>query len=333
MARKSPMLYPLQGIVYFLSNPSLWPRVIIPFIVLVVITVFLMISAFTYLLPWQVDFLTRHNWNSWLAYTVAATATLLEAALGSLIAYLALMPFWEDSLFDAVLRSRKLSYIIEAAHGDYRTCINGCLGGLYVVAFQSIVLLVFQVVSLIVLLPLHAVPVVGTIVYCYLNGWVVTFSKRIHYDIELRKMTVNQSRKYAWKNKTDFCEFGGVAVFLEMTPVLNLLFFWTNVVGAALWVADEIEEARRQERIAANRAAASGQSHYVTFPHPYESNSTTEPLLGGHHSSQAPSYYGHPQQQQQQQQQYLQQHQYQPQYQQQQQQQQQQGYQQQPGGR
>jgi len=42
---------------------------------------------------------------------------------------------------------------------------------------------------------------------------------------------VNQSRKYAWKHRAEFCEFGAVAVLLEMTPVLNLLFFWTNVVG------------------------------------------------------------------------------------------------------
>ncbi|KAG0366806.1 hypothetical protein BGZ54_004860 [Gamsiella multidivaricata] len=249
-------------------------------------------------MPLQVDFLIRHSWPGWIASIAAAFFTLLEAALGSLIAYLALMPFWEDALFDAVLRSRRLGYIIDAAHGDYRTCMNGVLASLYIILFQSIVLLFFQVVSLIVLLPLHVVPVVGTIVYCYLNGWVMAFSKRIHYDVELCKMSVNQSRKYAWKRRSEFCEFGGVAVFLEMTPVLNLLFFWTNVVGAALWVADEIEEARRQDRIA-NSQDQSG-SHYVTF-HPYDSalpGLPTEPLLGGQHydsynsqpRSQAPQY-------------------------------------------
>jgi hypothetical protein len=50
-----------------------------------------------------------------------------------------------SALFDAVLRSRKLGYIIDAAHGDYRTCLQGVLGGLSIIAFQSIVLLVFQV--------------------------------------------------------------------------------------------------------------------------------------------------------------------------------------------
>lgn len=319
MPRSNPhWSYPIRGITYFLSTPSLWPRVILPFIVLVLITIALFILAFAYLFPLQVDFFIRHSWSSWLAKFVAWVLTLLEAALGSLVAFLALMPLWEDALFDAVLRSRKLGYIIDAAHGDYRTCLNGVLGSIYIILFQSVVLLVFQVVSLVVLLPLHVVPVAGTFVYCYLNGWVMAFSKRIHYDVELCKMSVNQSRRYAWKNRTHYCEFGAVAVFLEMTPVLNLLFLWTNIVGAALWVADEIEEAKRRDRLA-NRAAGQNQngSHYVTF-HPYESSAPglpSEPLLGHHHSydsygSQAhshappyqpPAYVQQPQQQQKQQ--------------------------------
>ncbi|KAF8918023.1 hypothetical protein BGZ58_004941, partial [Dissophora ornata] len=181
-------------------------------------------------MPWQTDYLLRHSWPAWIAYIAAVFFSLLEAALGSLVSYLALMPLWEDALFDAVLRTKKLGYILDAAHGDYRTCLNGVFAGIYLVLFQSVVLLAFQVVSLVVLLPLHAIPIVGTAVYCYLNGWVMTFAKRIHYDLELCKMSVNQSRRYAWKHRPEYCEFGAVAVFLEMTPLLNLLFFWTNIV-------------------------------------------------------------------------------------------------------
>ncbi|KAI8597033.1 hypothetical protein EDD21DRAFT_342817 [Dissophora ornata] len=304
MAIKARWLYPIQGITYFLSTPSLWPRVIIPFIILLAITIVLLILAFTYLMPWQTDYLLRHSWPAWIAYIAAVFFSLLEAALGSLVSYLALMPLWEDALFDAVLRTKKLGYILDAAHGDYRTCLNGVFAGIYLVLFQSVVLLAFQVVSLVVLLPLHAIPIVGTAVYCYLNGWVMTFAKRIHYDLELCKMSVNQSRRYAWKHRPEYCEFGAVAVFLEMTPLLNLLFFWTNIVGIALWVADEIEDARRRDRIAdrtANGQDDSG-SHYVTF-HPYDSSVPglpTEPLLGGYAYD---GYSGQPQGQAQQQQQ------------------------------
>lgn len=46
-----------------------------------------------------------------------------------------------------------------------------------------------------------------------------------------------------------YSSFGSVAVGLEMIPLANLLFVWTNIVGSALWVADEIEkeEARLQQ--------------------------------------------------------------------------------------
>ena len=96
MGRTPRTLYPFKGIVYLASNPSLWPRVILPFIVLLIITIVLLVLAFMYLMPIQVDFFTRHSWPSWLAYTVSVLLTLLEAALGSLISYLALMPLWED---------------------------------------------------------------------------------------------------------------------------------------------------------------------------------------------------------------------------------------------
>ncbi|KAF9167355.1 hypothetical protein DFQ27_002182 [Actinomortierella ambigua] len=281
MAHRQRILYPFKGIVYFFTHPRLWPRVILPFLVILVLSIFLFVLAFRYLLPWQRDAFLDRDWATWIATTVAVILTLLEAALGSLIAYLALMPLWEDALFDAVLRSRKLGYVVDAVHGDMRTCLQGVMGGLYIVLFQSVVLLSFQVISLIILLPLHVVPFLGTAVYCYLNGWVLTFSKRIHYDVELRKMSVSQSRRYAWKHRTAYCEFGAVAVFLEMTPILNLFFFWTNVVGAALWVADEIEEAQRQARLASLAHQQQG-SQYVTF-YPYESYSPgqpTEPLLG-----------------------------------------------------
>jgi hypothetical protein len=36
-----------------------------------------------------------------------------------------------------------------------------------------------------------------------------------------------------------------VAVALELIPLFNLIFMWTNIVGAALWIADEYEQNER----------------------------------------------------------------------------------------
>jgi len=65
---------------------------------------------------------------------------------------------------------------------------------------------------------------------------------RFHYDVEIRYISVLQSRKEAWARRQEYTSFGSAAFALEMIPLANLLFMWTNIVGAALWVADEIEK-------------------------------------------------------------------------------------------
>ncbi|KAF9336777.1 hypothetical protein BG006_007425 [Podila minutissima] len=109
-----------------------------------------------------------------------------------------------------------------------------------------------------------------------INGWVLTFGLRFHYDAEIRNISVLQSRKEAWARRSDFTKFGSVAVGLELIPLANLLFLWTNIVGAALWVADEIEkeEARlRQEQSSSslipqqpNRDSPPGSGPSPVFP-------------------------------------------------------------------
>lgn len=93
-----------------------------------------------------------------------------------------------------------------------------------------------------------------------LNHWYlysilisISWGHHIHYDLEFRGFSVSESRRYAWKNRSSYCSFGAVAVALELVPLFNLLFMWTNVVGAALWVADmyeknEAEIAKQQQQ-------------------------------------------------------------------------------------
>jgi hypothetical protein len=63
--------------------------------------------------------------------------------------------------------------------------------------------------------------------------------------LEFRGWTVAESRRYAWQRKSEYASFGAVAVGLELIPIFNLFFMWTNAVGAALWVADQYEENER----------------------------------------------------------------------------------------
>ncbi|KAF8947990.1 hypothetical protein BGZ47_006987 [Haplosporangium gracile] len=158
--------------------------------------------------------------------------------------YLIILPIYQDGLFDRVLKLRGLRHVLEASRGnDVAKCMRGVNGGLFI--------LLCQIIVLILTLPLNLIPILGQILYATINGWILTFGIRFHYDAEIRNMPVSQSRREAWGRKSEYTSFGAVAVALEMIPIANLLFMWTNIVGCALWVADEIEkEERRQQQIA-----------------------------------------------------------------------------------
>jgi len=66
----------------------------------------------------------------------------------------------------------------------------------------------------------------------------MAWGHQIHYQVEIKQWTVKESLRFALKNRPDYIKFGFVAVALEMIPVANFLFFWTNVVGDELWNFD-----------------------------------------------------------------------------------------------
>ncbi|KAI9241864.1 MAG: hypothetical protein BYD32DRAFT_404825 [Podila humilis] len=173
---------------------------------------------------------------------VCVIFVLLEVAVMIILFYLIILPIYQDGLFDRVLKLRGLRHVLKQNEGnDVVKCLRGVHGGLLIVFFQIIVL--------ILTLPLNLIPIAGQILYAMINGWILTFGLRFHYDAEIRNISVLQSRKEAWERRGEFTNFGSVAVGLEMIPLANLLFVWTNIVGSALWVADEIEkeEARLQQ--------------------------------------------------------------------------------------
>ncbi|KAF9896425.1 hypothetical protein BX616_007488, partial [Lobosporangium transversale] len=164
---------------------------------------------------------------------------LLEVGVLSILFYLIILPIYQDGLFDRVLKLRGLKHVLKANEGnDLVKCMRGVSGGLWI--------LFFQILVLILTLPLNIVPILGQMAFAIINGWVLTFGLRFHYDAEIRNISVLQSRREAWQRRSDYTSFGAVAVGLEMIPIANIFFVWTNIVGCALWVADEIEKSEAQ---------------------------------------------------------------------------------------
>lgn len=87
--------------------------------------------------------------------------------------------------------------------------------------------------------------------------------------MEIKGLKVGESYKSAVKNKWHYVSFGSVAFGLELIPVFNIFFMWTNIVGAALWIADEYETEHNPQ-----------SKKSVTDNEPSTSNENT-PLLSG----------------------------------------------------
>ncbi|KAI7871528.1 hypothetical protein BDF14DRAFT_1697472, partial [Spinellus fusiger] len=238
-----PYTYPIAGALYFLSHPKLWVKMICPFFLTLVFGLLSLVLSFVFLLPLQAHALVQVHCPVWLAWLVSVVLVLLESAILDVIVFAILMPFFQDALFDATLLSRGMDrmFLHRVPVGGMLLCCRGISSGLFLVWF----LLLSQasgVVILIVTAPLHLIPVAGTVVACYINGWVASWGHRIHYDLEFRGFGVTASRCYAWHHRSAYCSFGMVAVALELVPFFNLIFMWTNVCAMALWVADEYEK-------------------------------------------------------------------------------------------
>ncbi|GJJ73381.1 CysZ protein [Entomortierella parvispora] len=265
MAVILPSSYPVQGIVYLIAHPQLLTSLICPILLTLVWGLAAFIFGFAFLLKLQAHALIVAKCPAAVAWIVAIIFVLLEIAVMVILFYLIVLPIYQDALFDRVLKLRGLRHVLKKNEGnDMRKCLRGVNGGLVVVFFQIVVMLLT--------FPVNVVPVLGQIVYVFLNGWIFTFAVRFHYDVEIRYISVLQSREEAWARRQEYTSFGSVAFALEMIPLANLFFMWTNIVGAALWVADEIEkeESRLQNLSSSQSLMGNGDNSasHIVRPEP-----------------------------------------------------------------
>jgi len=232
----APSTYPIKGIFFFLSNWILVRKIICVLFLILVVALLAIFLTFGFLLSLQANALIVASCPVWLAWTVSVIFCLLEAGVITIIFYLIITPIWQDALFDEVLKLKGLGYVLEKRKTTSEGCCRGFCSGISVMY----TIVVVQIIALIITMPLHAIPLFGTLIYCYINGWVMAWGHQIHYHVEIKEWSVKQSLKFAWKNRGDYSMFGFVAVALELIPIANLIFLWTNVVGAALWTVDII---------------------------------------------------------------------------------------------
>jgi hypothetical protein len=148
----------------------LWLKTLCPFLLTLIFGILSLVLSFVYLLPLQAHALINANCPVWLAWTVSVIFVLLESAVFDLLLFAILLPLFQDMLFDATLKARGLDRMFETrvAVSGLRLCCRGISSGLALVWL----LILAQIFILIITAPLHLIPVAGTFIACYINGWV-----------------------------------------------------------------------------------------------------------------------------------------------------------------
>ncbi|CAH0521790.1 unnamed protein product [Peronospora belbahrii] len=228
-----------------------------PLLLTFLIAIITVIVLFSVALHPQAKGLETAGLEAWLSWLLAVMLVLVEIFLVTLVYNLVVMSYYQDKIFKKVLIQRGFKELVEDQDrhaGCARTCRSCCRVSLWL-----------RLVLLIITLPLHLLPILGSILYASLNGTIVAWEYHLLY-FELKNFSYGQQRDFVDKYKVQYSSFGMQALLLEMIPGLGLLFVFTNAVGAALFAAQleskECEENHMQEdQIQSSWNSAANNTH------------------------------------------------------------------------
>lgn len=234
-AKSGAYLYPFKGMFYFLTHRSLWKPFLSKLGPLLTLSVSVVAGMFTFTYIPQLGFLLIFNGP----LAVVSTVLLILSESAAIITGIARGWLLQDAIldtFDATLVSRNATAIVS----EGRELKSGSdpmakLGKILKSPFAK-----FSpkaMVRYFIYLPLNFIPVVGTVIFIYLQGRSRGRSVHERY-FQLKKWTNNQRSSWLERHLGPYTSFGLVATVLEMVPIANIFFTYTNTVGAALWAAD-----------------------------------------------------------------------------------------------
>ncbi|RKP10401.1 etoposide-induced protein 2.4-domain-containing protein [Thamnocephalis sphaerospora] len=264
--------YPIQGIFYFIVHPALWAKCFCAFLIALLVAIASLVGSFV-AMPFVARALIAANCPSGLAWVVAVIIALLMSALIVLISVLIIIPALAETMVDYVWRDKGLPI-----NDRPDACCRGCATDCGLCCTSTIV----SILLLIITFPLNAIPIAGTVLFCYVNGWMFAWEKQTRYHVEIKGWDFKQSRAYAAHHWRAYAGFGTVCYFLQLVPIANIFFSFTNAVGAALWSAAQWEE--EQKLLAKYGINGDGKVTWEAQPNDYgtgEGSNSAAELSGG----------------------------------------------------
>ncbi|KAJ5211185.1 hypothetical protein N7491_011005 [Penicillium cf. griseofulvum] len=237
-------LYPFKGIVYFATHKDLWR----PFISRAgqTITLGLGVTSVMFFFTYMPQMAIMAFTSGPLAAISAAILVLGESsAITNVLSRAFLVEDAMIDTFDGTLVARNQEPLV--AHGRQ---IKPRSGGKDVMArLGKIVtrplaqLNPRALLRSLLYLPLNLIPVVGTVLYIYMQGKRAGPVLHARY-FQLKGWDSRMRDEWVKNNQGAYTGLGIAAFVLEMVPFASIPFSFTNTVGAALWAAD-LEKANK----------------------------------------------------------------------------------------
>ncbi|ETV83589.1 hypothetical protein H257_04287 [Aphanomyces astaci] len=222
------MQYALQGVAYVVGRPRMWLVVsLMPMVAALIVGICSVVVLCTAGLFPQAYHFERLGMAPWWA-TFSSTAVLVgEMFLVTMIYSLVCTPRIAVVVFNKILEARGHSSVVTDAPSRRPSSGRLLSGHVW-----------FRLVVLVASMPLHCIPVAGTIAFVWLNGGRLTRwdVHQVYYDL---KGYTYKERKAVYETHRDTYRSIGVhSMYLQLIPVLGFAFTFTNIVGAALFAAD-----------------------------------------------------------------------------------------------
>ena len=253
-------LYPIKGLLYFVFHPTLFKSCLN-----LVLRLFL-ISAAAFAVLWittyhlQFLLLSRLFGTGFLGRCAVLAALLAEAIVPVYALSERFIRTVRNRLFDTVLKQQGVAHL-GALSSKEKTSLRatnaqderweqeqGRKWGLLWKVFTYLTSTFLQpsatessfrqYVRMACTFPINSLMPIGPILYAYLNGFGSAATLMDHYVVQKAVSKPADREAIYQANKNNFRMFGAVVLALNLLPVANWLFLFTNTVGAALWAAD-----------------------------------------------------------------------------------------------
>ncbi|ETW02325.1 hypothetical protein H310_05868 [Aphanomyces invadans] len=227
--------YAIRGLMYVVAQPSVWmDSSLAPMAATIAFGMCVAGGIVAVGLHPQAYLFERVGLPAEWAVVCAIAAVVVEVFLTTVIYSLLFAPCYESIVVKKVLEAR--GHFMDMAapwatlDSDHpaRSCCRRRVRWKLAVLIASI--------------PLHCVPVVGTIAFVWLNGGHLAGWDPHQCYFDLKGYSVTQRKAIFTKHRDTYTSLATQSMWLQAIPFVGFVFTFTNTVGAALFAADLEDE-------------------------------------------------------------------------------------------